>query len=296
MIRASALYNVGELIMKRLLILIGMLLLSKQLFARATQDSVGILEIRFKTISTLIPFSPLNSFSITVDSVLAIRSDTIRYEVYEALDSLHSSPRIFNTLDFRAQDSAILFGRTHLPVGHYFGWSLQVVPGNQVVLDGDRSFPVVKPDPFDPSLVFATPFEIAASKTTSMVITVNLDYTLIERTSSYYYHPYYYVSSIHVIDGIEPVFHLPDEFGLAQGYPNPFNPSTSIRYSSPRSVFVSLKIYDLLGGQVATLVDERKELGSYTVAWNASGMPAGVYFYRLTAGTFSQTKKLLLIR
>ena len=88
----------------------------------------------------------------------------------------------------------------------------------------------------------------------------------------------------------------PVSFELAQNYPNPFNPSTRIEYSVPQSGYVSLKVYDLLGNEVAALVNRELERGSYLAFWNATNASSGVYFYRLTSGAFSATKKLMLMR
>lgn len=91
-----------------------------------------------------------------------------------------------------------------------------------------------------------------------------------------------------------------DAFQLYQNYPNPFNPSTTISYSLPKSGFVQLKIYDVLGEEVAILVNEEKQIGKYKVEFNASsaqgGLSSGVYFYRLQSGSFTETKKLILLR
>ncbi len=89
---------------------------------------------------------------------------------------------------------------------------------------------------------------------------------------------------------------VPGEFSLAQNYPNPFNATTHIRYSIQASGFTLLKVYDVLGREVATLVKEVKAPGTYNVTWNADGMASGVYFYRLQAGEFTQTKRLMLLR
>ena len=89
---------------------------------------------------------------------------------------------------------------------------------------------------------------------------------------------------------------IPKAFTLFQNYPNPFNPSTNISFNIPRRSFVSLKVFDLIGREVATLVSEELSIGSYTQQWNASGIPSGVYFYRLHAGSFTETKKLVLLR
>jgi len=89
---------------------------------------------------------------------------------------------------------------------------------------------------------------------------------------------------------------IPDEFALEQNYPNPFNPTTTLRFSIPYSAFVILKVYDLLGREVATLVNEVRVPGSHEVMWDARGMSSGVYFYRLAAGEFVATKKLLFTK
>lgn len=93
--------------------------------------------------------------------------------------------------------------------------------------------------------------------------------------------------------GAEPV---PASIVLYQNYPNPFNPSTIIEFRIQRGGFVMLKVYDLLGREVVTLVNGKKTAGTYSVTWNASKMPTGVYFYSLQSGEFTATKKLLLIR
>jgi hypothetical protein len=88
----------------------------------------------------------------------------------------------------------------------------------------------------------------------------------------------------------------PDSYNLAQNFPNPFNPTTSIRYSIPQRSNVSLKVYDILGNEVANLVNEEKDRGVYTVTFNAAGLSSGIYFYTLRADGFVQTKKMLLIK
>jgi len=89
---------------------------------------------------------------------------------------------------------------------------------------------------------------------------------------------------------------LPKEFSLHQNYPNPFNPTTTINYSIPKSSSVTIKVYDLLGREISTLVNEKKPVGNYSVQFNASKLVSGVYFYRLQAGDFTQTKKLILLK
>jgi len=91
---------------------------------------------------------------------------------------------------------------------------------------------------------------------------------------------------------------IPAEYGLDQNYPNPFNPSTTIgfRIPGPGSSRVSLAVYDMLGREVAVLVNGQRDAGSYTVKFDAGGLSSGVYFYRLQAGSYIETKTLLLLR
>jgi hypothetical protein len=88
----------------------------------------------------------------------------------------------------------------------------------------------------------------------------------------------------------------PNNFLLFQNYPNPFNPNTVIGYQLPVSSNVTLKIYDLLGNEVTTLVDEYKSSGSYKIEWDASEFPSGVYFYQLRAENYIETKKMILLK
>jgi alpha-glucosidase (family GH31 glycosyl hydrolase) len=89
---------------------------------------------------------------------------------------------------------------------------------------------------------------------------------------------------------------LASSYKLAQNYPNPFNPSTTIEFSLPRSSYVTLKVFSLLGEKIATLADNDFAAGSYRVDWNAKSVASGVYLYRLVAGSFVETKKMLLLR
>ncbi len=88
----------------------------------------------------------------------------------------------------------------------------------------------------------------------------------------------------------------PTTFTLEQNYPNPFNPSTLIRYSLPSTEQVSLKVFDMLGREVTVLVNARQAAGRYEVSFNAMNLPSGLYFYRLQAGSYSETRKMMLIR
>ena len=96
---------------------------------------------------------------------------------------------------------------------------------------------------------------------------------------------------------------IPDEYALEQNYPNPFNPNTTIKYHIPELSIVTLKAYDILGNEIATLVNEEKSIGSFVIKFDATGLPSGIYFYRLRAvpigrqaGSFVETKKMLMIK
>jgi hypothetical protein len=89
---------------------------------------------------------------------------------------------------------------------------------------------------------------------------------------------------------------LPRAFALEQNYPNPFNPTTAVRYQLPVAGWVRLIVYDVLGREVLVLMDERKEPGTYTATWDATGMASGVYIYRLRAGEYSESRKMVLAK
>ena len=89
---------------------------------------------------------------------------------------------------------------------------------------------------------------------------------------------------------------IPQNFQLFQNYPNPFNPSTKIKYDLPKEGIVSLRVYNILGKEVKTLINEFEPAGTYNISFNASELPSGIYFYRLTSGNFTQVKKLVLLK
>ncbi len=86
------------------------------------------------------------------------------------------------------------------------------------------------------------------------------------------------------------------DYELFQNYPNPFNPSTTISFQMPKDGFVTLKIYDILGKEVTTLVNEYKTTGKYNVQFNAASLASGMYVYQIKVGDFSSTKKLMLMK
>jgi hypothetical protein len=96
--------------------------------------------------------------------------------------------------------------------------------------------------------------------------------------------------------GIGDTPNQPLQFELAQNYPNPFNPSTVIRYQLPNSANVTLKVFDVTGKEVAEVVNGYQTAGEHSVEFNAANLPSGVYFYRLSAGNHTATRKMMLVR
>ena len=99
-----------------------------------------------------------------------------------------------------------------------------------------------------------------------------------------------------IINDVESENYAPTSYILGQNFPNPFNPSTKIKYSVPQIAQVQIKVFDVLGNEVETLVNEEKQIGTYELTWNAANLPSGVYFYQLKAGNFIETKKMILLR
>ncbi|MDR3666051.1 MAG: T9SS type A sorting domain-containing protein, partial [Ignavibacteriaceae bacterium] len=88
----------------------------------------------------------------------------------------------------------------------------------------------------------------------------------------------------------------PDKFELLSAYPNPWNPTTTIRYQVPINTFVTIKLFDALGREISTLVNEEKPSGNYEVTLNGKNLSSGVYYYQMKAGNFIETKKIVLIK
>jgi hypothetical protein len=107
---------------------------------------------------------------------------------------------------------------------------------------------------------------------------------------------YWTDSTRRTVTGIGKQEALPVRYALAQNYPNPFNPSTTIKFELPKASQVNLTVFDILGREVSVLVNERRDAGVYEVKFDAAGLSSGVYFYRLQAGDFTQTKRLLLLK
>ena len=89
---------------------------------------------------------------------------------------------------------------------------------------------------------------------------------------------------------------VPDKYSLSQNYPNPFNPATSIKYQLPKNSYVKIKIFDILGKEITTLVSQKQNAGVYIVDWNATQYPSGVYFYKMETENFIDVKRMILVK
>jgi len=104
------------------------------------------------------------------------------------------------------------------------------------------------------------------------------------------------VRTFDIVVSVEDENQLPVVFSMEQNYPNPFNPSTKIKYSVPQSSNVVIKVFDILGNEVETLINEEKAIGTYELTWYAENLPSGIYFYRLQTGDFVETKKMVFMK
>jgi serine protease len=139
------------------------------------------------------------------------------------------------------------------------------------------------------------PYDISAGQTLDIAFTLACGYSVDEIRTGVQQSKIKWYSGL---TGIEENTKLPEEYILYQNYPNPFNPETVIRYSLPKEGFISLKVYDILGREVATLVNEFQKAGNHnsTFSTRHSSLSSGVYFYRISSGEFSQTKKMLILK
>jgi hypothetical protein len=108
--------------------------------------------------------------------------------------------------------------------------------------------------------------------------------------------PPYLIVSYNIVVGIDDIQSNPKSFDLYQNYPNPFNPTTVIRYQLPKISYVEIKVFDILGREVVTLINEEQTSGTHEVEFNAAGLPSGFYIYKLQSGEFTSTKKMILLK
>ncbi|MCX7833328.1 MAG: T9SS type A sorting domain-containing protein, partial [Ignavibacteria bacterium] len=99
-----------------------------------------------------------------------------------------------------------------------------------------------------------------------------------------------------VLVGVENNNNIPTEYKLEQNYPNPFNPTTTISFSLPKSAFVTIKVYDVLGKEIRTILSENKDAGNHSLLFDATDLPSGIYYYKIVANNFVDTKKMILLK
>ena len=158
----------------------------------------GLLSIRLHTIAdtTQLAFSPLNNFVLKVTSVNAERSDLAQAPILGDVKAIGRTTSIYNTLDAHAEDSSLVIGEGYLPPGDYLGVLMLIEPGDVIVLDGYRNINVEKPDNFNSTLSFLKPFHINEQQTTRIVLTIDLNCSLVKGAEVYHFNPCYYISSI----------------------------------------------------------------------------------------------------
>ncbi len=162
-----------------------------------SSPSPGTIDVRLRVISNNIAFDPHNNFVLKVTSVEAVRAgDLARAPIYEDVKAIGRTTNVYNTLDQRARDSALVMGEQYLPPAEYVGINLLIQPGTEVILNGYQHIPVKTPDAFNPLLAFRSQYSITESKTTSIVVTIDLDQSLVKLSNSYLFLPVYYISSI----------------------------------------------------------------------------------------------------
>ncbi|HVO76161.1 MAG TPA: T9SS type A sorting domain-containing protein [Ignavibacteriaceae bacterium] len=144
---------------------------------------------------------------------------------------------------------------------------------------------------------FSGGFGISASETILVTSSAGFSFTGETKNGSSDILSGFLVDYSMIITGIEDYRTIiPSVYSLSQNYPNPFNPSTIINYRIPEEGFVTLKVYNILGKEVKTLVNENKTAGSYNIYFDGSGLASGVYIYRFKAANYSSTRKMLLIK
>ncbi len=160
----------------------------------------GIIDVRLHTISDTnnISFSPLNNFVLKVSQIQVYRSDGAWAVIYADLKATGRTTGIYNTLDATARDSSMVLGEAYLPPGTYTSIVMIIDPGTAVILDGYRNIPVIKAPGVGSALSFQFPqgFKITEGKGTNVVLTINLDLSLVKGPDIYTFNPVYYISSI----------------------------------------------------------------------------------------------------
>ena len=159
----------------------------------------GIIEVHFRTISTLIGHSELNNFLLKINSVTAIRADGGKQTVYEDIKAIDASTRIVNALDYGARDSTVVIGSAFAPPAQYVGVKVIFRTSQEIILHGYQVIQVEQAENFDGSLFFQLPYPVSESRKTIVVLTLDLDKSLLKGAFTYTFSPVYYISSYQVL-------------------------------------------------------------------------------------------------
>lgn len=163
-----------------------------------TSPLPGIIEIRLKTVSdtTQIDFLPLNSFTLTISQLTAIRSNFTKVLMYSDIKAFDTKPIIVNTLDPSARDSMLIIGQTYAPPDEYVGVDVLLEPAKKIILEGYRQIDVERPEGFSPLLSFRKPYSVNEGKQTIITLTIDLNKSLKKGAFTYTFEPYYEITSI----------------------------------------------------------------------------------------------------
>jgi hypothetical protein len=223
---------------------------------------------------------PSSEIDVLVDLIGFSNSDTLYFS--------YGYFNVFMTYGVRKSiDGGINWNQTSLPYSHLFfispdtGWAADRV--------GWHSFSTMIARTNDGGQSYNVEYSDLYGSGIRSLFFVNNNYGWAVGT-------YGYVLKYFDFTGVNDTLLLPIRYKLFQNYPNPFNPTTTISFSIPQSQNVELKVFDLLGNEVANIVDEEKPVGRYEVKFNAENLSSGIYYYRLKAGGFVQTKKLILMK
>ncbi len=241
-----------------------------------------------------VPASLFNAYSFTAPTS-SDQTPNYSGNTYFRITALTENPTVF----YR---SNILFGHStdNLAPGSVLGLKVTTSNGNPKI-----SWKANTESDFNEYLIFRS--ETQANIDDLELYATTTDTTFVDENSigdAYYYfvakdiHENYsadsYIQFTHV--GIDDETDIVTEFNLSQNYPNPFNPTTTISFSIPSDEFVSLKVYDILGNEITSLVNEHKSMGRYNAQFDASNLSSGIYLYQLQAGSFREIKKMMLIK